>query len=71
MIKTYIPLSLIRELQEAFPNHLPSEGEYNLDHITPEQIAFRAGRQDLIDYLAASSKVQQESDLNDPYIEIH
>lgn len=60
MIETYIPETLIRELREAFPNRLPAYSDYYTpEPVTPERIAFSAGIQHCIDYLAQTAAVQR------------
>ena len=57
-----VNMSLVRELKTLFPNKLPLNTDYFSNKpITPEQIAFEAGRQALIDYLEQIAQTQEDS----------
>jgi hypothetical protein len=58
---TYIPDSLIRELEAKFPNRLPTETMYVKGEVTPEYIAFTAGVQHCIRYLKDCAAIQRQS----------
>lgn len=65
MINTYINPKLVDELKQAFPNSLPSESDYfsnTQPKITPEQIAFLAGEQQVIRYLCDCMEMQKNSE---------
>ena len=57
-----VNMSFVKELKTLFPNKLPLNTDYFTDKpITPEQIAFEAGKQWLIDYLEQIALMQEDS----------
>lgn len=61
-ITNKVTISLVKELKNLFPNKLPLSTDYFKNKpITPEQIAFEAGRQSIIDYLEQVAMLQEDS----------
>ena len=56
MLYTHIPQTLVAELKEQFPDSLPTEADYT-QHITSEQIAYKAGIQHIIRYLSDCAEI--------------
>lgn len=69
MLSTYIPESLVKELEAAFPNELPTQREYK-EGITEIGIAFRAGFCDCIRYLRHTMEAQQQAETTTDEIKI-